>query len=65
MANPVLQRELVAHLRSPRSFALQAAFLALLGALVTVAWPATERIQATNFSAARQLVELLFAGQFL
>ena len=63
--NPVLQRELVAHLRSSRTYALHGLILALLGLLVIAAWPRTERIDVTNPVAARQLIELFFAGVFL
>lgn len=65
MANPVLQRELVAHLRSPRAFALQAAFVLVLGAIVVAAWPAEQRVDMTNPTAARRLVDLFFIAQFL
>ncbi len=65
MANPVLQRELVANLRSPRAFALQAAFLLLLGGLVAMAWPSSQRLSLSNPEPARELVDLFFIGQFL
>jgi len=65
MANPVLQRELVAHLRSPRAFALQAAFILVLGAIVVAAWPAEQKVDMTNPNAARRLVNLFFIAQFL
>lgn len=65
MANPVLQRELVAHLRSPKAFALQAAFVVVLGAIVVAAWPAERKVDMTNPFAARRLVDLFFIAQFL
>lgn len=65
MANPVLQRELVANLRSPRAFALQAAFLLLLGGLVAMAWPSSPRLALSNPEPARRLIDLFFIGQFL
>jgi ABC-type transport system involved in multi-copper enzyme maturation permease subunit len=65
MANPVLQRELVAHLRSPKAFALQAAFVILLGAIVVAAWPAERKVDMTNPFAARRLVNLFFVAQFM
>ncbi len=37
--NPVLNRELIENLRSPRAFILQAIFVASLGTIVLVAWP--------------------------
>lgn len=63
--NPVLQRELVANLRSPRAFALHGTFLLLLGVVVVAAWPRETKIDVTNPSAARRLVELFFGGQFV
>lgn len=63
--NPVLQRELVANLRSPRAFAIHGAFLLLLAAIVASAWPAERKIDVGNPAAARRLVELFFAGQFV
>ncbi|MCE9605943.1 MAG: ABC transporter permease subunit [Planctomycetia bacterium] len=65
MPNPVLQRELVAHLRSPKAFAMQTAFVLLLGAIVVAAWPAERKIDMTNPYAARQLINLFFIAQFL
>lgn len=65
MTNPVLQRELIAHLRSPRAFALQAAFILVLGAIVVAAWPAEQKVDMTNPNAARRLVNLFFVAQFL
>lgn len=63
--NPVLQRELVANLRSPRAFVMLGSFLLLVGLLVVGAWPKETEVDLANPTAARQLVELLFAGQFL
>ncbi len=37
--NPVLKRELIDHLRSPRTFWLQFIFVATLSSVVLVAWP--------------------------
>src|SRR5688572_25377238 len=65
MANPVLQRELVAHLRHPRAFILQGVFTLLLGAIIVAAWPAERKLDLTHPGAARGLFELLFIGQFL
>lgn len=65
MANPVFQRELVAHLRAHRSFALQAVFVLLLGALVAIAWPTENRVAVNSPEQARRLVDLFFIGQFL
>jgi len=63
--NPVLHRELVANLRKPRAFALHGAFLVLLALIVTAAWPQERKVDVTNPSAARRLVELFFGGQFV
>lgn len=63
--NPVLQRELVAHLRSARTYALDALVLLLLGLLVIAAWPPAGKIDVLDPSAARRLVELFFAGLFV
>ena len=40
--NPVLTRELLVTLRSPRSFVLQLLYVCVLGALVYFQWPAGE-----------------------
>ena len=37
--NPVLARELLVNLRSPRSFALQFVYVLFLGAVVYFYWP--------------------------
>jgi ABC-type transport system involved in multi-copper enzyme maturation permease subunit len=63
--NPVLQRELITHLRSPRTFVLLGMFLAALGLLVVGAWPQEAAVDLANPTAARRLVEVMFAGQFL
>ena len=57
LENPVLQRELLVNLRMMRGFALLAAYVAALGAVVYVAWPTTQRLDLTTSPAeARQLV---------
>lgn len=63
--NPVLQRELLANLRSPRAFLLLLGYLLLLGGLVYLAWPQDRRIDITNPEASRRLVDLFFLGQFV
>ena len=47
-SNPVLVRELRAGLRSVRAFALLAIYVALLGAIVTVNFPASFQIELTG-----------------
>ena len=64
--NPVLQRELVVNLRTPRAFILLAAYQLLLAGVVLVAWPADERLDlTTNPPSARKLVNLFFLGQYV
>lgn len=64
--NPVLSRELLVNLRSHKAFMLQFVYALLLAAAVLVAWPQAQgsRIGA-SVSAARQLFDLFFYGQFL
>jgi len=64
--NPVLQRELQVNLRMARGFLLLLVYLALLGAVVLMAWPRESRLDLTeNPIQARRLVDLFFLGQFL
>jgi len=67
VANPVLQRELVAHLRHPRAFVLQGVVTLLLGSIIVAAWPTDREIDLTQTGegAARKLFELFFIGQFM
>lgn len=63
--NPVLSRELLVNLRSPRSFWLQLAYVAFLGALVYFAWPVVEgRSEQISAGTAQRLYSLFFLGQF-
>ncbi len=63
--NPVLTRELLVNLRSPRSFALQFLYVALLSTVVYFAWPTGEAgITQVSTGAAQSLFELFFLGQF-
>ncbi len=41
LENPVLQRELLVNLRMKRGFVLLFVYVALLGAVVYVAWPSS------------------------
>lgn len=63
--NPVLQRELLVNLRMVRSFVLLLVYQLLLATLVYVAWPRDTRVDPSHMDAARQLVDLFFAGQYL
>ena len=62
--NPVLQRELLVNLRMIRSFILLLIYQALLAAVVFFAWPQESRLEA-NASAARDLVNMFFLGQYI
>ncbi len=63
--NPVLQRELLVNLRTPRAFVLLFGYQALLAALVYFAWPQDTHLDMTNSEAARKLVDLFFIGQYV
>jgi ABC-type transport system involved in multi-copper enzyme maturation permease subunit len=66
LENPVLQRELLVNLRSPRSFVLLGAYQLLLGAVVLAAWPTDTRLDlTTNPVSAKRLVDLFFLGQYV
>src|SRR3954451_14206627 len=64
-ANPVLPRELLVNLRSPRAFALQLVYVVFLGAVVYFYWP-PEAGGASQVGPgkARRLFDLFFFGQF-
>ena len=63
--NPVLTRELLVNLRSPRAFALQLAYVVFLAAVVYFSWPpeagGTSQVGPGK---ARRLFDLFFLGQF-
>ena len=64
--NPVLQRELLVNLRTPRSFILLFLYQGLLATVVFFAWPQDSRLDLTsNPTAARSLVDLFFLGQYV
>jgi ABC-type transport system involved in multi-copper enzyme maturation permease subunit len=66
LENPVLQRELLVNLRMPRAFVLLFCYVALLGAVVLIAWPQERQLDlTTNPEAAKRLVNLFFLGQYL
>jgi ABC-type transport system involved in multi-copper enzyme maturation permease subunit len=62
--NPVLVRELLVNLRSPRSFVLQFLYVTLLGALVYSSWPGEGSERQASSALARRLFDLFFLGQF-
>ncbi|MBN2578550.1 MAG: ABC transporter permease subunit [Pirellulales bacterium] len=65
LENPVLQRELLVNLRRPRAFVLLFAYVALLGAVVLIAWPAGRLDLSGGPSVeAERLVGLFFLGQY-
>lgn len=63
--NPVLQHELLANLRRPRAFLLLAAYVALLGGIVLLAWPQQRVLDMAQPAEAQRLVNLFFLGQYL
>jgi ABC-type transport system involved in multi-copper enzyme maturation permease subunit len=64
--NPVLQRELISNLRTPRAFWLMLVYQAVLAAVVLLAYPRTDRIDLSRDNAdARMLVDFFFLGQFV
>jgi ABC-type transport system involved in multi-copper enzyme maturation permease subunit len=66
LENPVLQRELLSNLRMGRAFVLLFAYVALLGGVVYLAWPADQTLDLTrNPEASQRLVNLFFLGQYL
>jgi ABC-type transport system involved in multi-copper enzyme maturation permease subunit len=63
--NPVLTRELLVTLRSPRAFILQLMYVCALGALVYFYWPAGEGGgRQVSPGVARRLFDIFFLGQF-
>jgi ABC-type transport system involved in multi-copper enzyme maturation permease subunit len=63
--NPVLIRELLVTLRSPRSFVLQMLYVCALGALVYYYWPRAEGgSRQVSPGVARALFDIFFLGQF-
>jgi ABC-type transport system involved in multi-copper enzyme maturation permease subunit len=63
--NPVLIRELLVTLRSPRAFILQLLYVCALGALVYFYWPAGEgSAHQAKAAEARRLFDIFFLGQF-
>jgi len=65
LENPVLQRELLVNLRMPRAFGLLLVYQLLLAAMVYLAWPSDTLDLTEATSSNRQLVDLVFLGQFV
>lgn len=64
--NPVLQRELIVNLRTPRSFILLLVYQVALAAVILIAYPTDTRIDLSRESAsAQKLVDFFFLGQFV
>lgn len=64
--NPVLQRELLVNLRTPRSFYLLLIYQVLLSTVVYLAWPKETWLDLTqNPESTRQLVDLFFLGNYV
>src|SRR3954454_11521563 len=63
--NPVLARELLVNLRSPRAFVLQLLYVAFLAAVVYFYWPTGEDgARQVSPGVARRLFDIFFLGQF-
>lgn len=67
LENPVLQRELLVNLRTPRAFVLLLLFQLLLAAVVFFAWPKDNlRLDLTaSGGTTSSLVDLFFLGQYI
>lgn len=65
LSNPVLQRELLVNLRTPRAFGLLLLYQLLLSAMVYLAWPSDSLDLTTSSGSNRQLMDLVFLGQFV
>src|SRR5262249_37182893 len=64
--NPVLARELLVNLRSPRAFILQLMYVAFLAAVVYFSWPAGgDGARQGSFGAAQRVFGLFFLGPVL
>jgi ABC-type transport system involved in multi-copper enzyme maturation permease subunit len=67
LENPVLQRELLVNLRTPRAFVLLLLFQLLLASVVFFAWPKDNiRLDLTGSGGSTSsLVDLFFLGQYI
>ncbi len=67
LENPVLQRELLVNLRTPRAFVLLLLFQLCLAAVVFLAWPKDNiRLDLTGSGGSTSsLVDLFFLGQYI
>ena len=63
--NPVLQRELISNLRTPRAFLLMLVYQIALASVILIAYPRDTKIDLSRESAsAQRLVDFFFVGQF-
>jgi ABC-type transport system involved in multi-copper enzyme maturation permease subunit len=65
LENPVLQRELLTNLRAGRAFVLMLIYQLALALVLLVAYPSGRVDLSTDSSAARQLVDFFFVGQYV
>ncbi|MFK7736582.1 MAG: ABC transporter permease [Pirellulaceae bacterium] len=65
LENPVLQRELLTNLRAGRAFVLMLVYQLALALVLLVAYPSGRVDLSTDSSAARQLVDFFFLGQYV
>ena len=65
LENPVLQRELLVNLRMPRAFGMLLVYQLLLATMVYLAWPSNTLDLTEATTSNRQLVDLVFLGQFV
>lgn len=63
--NPVLQRELLTNLRAGRAFLLMLVYQLALASVLLVAYPSGRVDLSSDSSAARQLVDFFFLGQYI
>ncbi len=66
LENPVLQRELIGNLRTPRAFVLMLVYQVALASVILIAYPRDVRLDLSRDSAeAQKLVDFFFLGQFV
>lgn len=66
LENPVLQRELIVNLRTPRAFILMLVYQVALATVVLIAYPRDVRLDLSQEStSAQKLVDFFFLGQFV
>ena len=67
--NPVLQRELLVNLRTPRAFLLLGCYVGLLGLIVYLAWPDDTQLHLAgprrDTAKSQRMINMFFLGQFV